>query len=216
MHLPATLFAVIACFGFSVSSHAAEAKPSWQAEWERTVKAAEEEGQLTVYIAGYGAILDAGVFQKTFPKIKVISVTGSGTQLAPRIVSERRAEKFLADVYNGGGTSLYQMLYLGKMLEPLKPELLLPEVVDPSKWWRQAQVVDKEQRLHVCLRGHVSAERCRRITPTGEPQNSNLLGFLNPKYKSKIVSIDTGSALGLAIQYLYYHPELGPEFMRRF
>jgi ABC-type glycerol-3-phosphate transport system substrate-binding protein len=92
---------------------AAETK---QAEWERIVRAAEQEGQVVVYIAGYEAVIEAGAFQKAYPKIKVVTVTGSGTQLAPRIASERRAEKYLADVYNGGGNSLYQVLHLGKML----------------------------------------------------------------------------------------------------
>ena len=71
-----------------------------------------------------------GGVSEGYPKIKVTSVTGSGTQLAPRIVAERRGEKYLADVYSGGGTSIYQNLYLGKMLDPIKPALILPEVVD--------------------------------------------------------------------------------------
>ena len=53
------------------TAHAAESKPNWQTEWERTVKAAEEEGQLTVYVSGYGALIDSGIFQKAYPKIKV-------------------------------------------------------------------------------------------------------------------------------------------------
>jgi hypothetical protein len=47
---------------------AAESKPSGQAEWDRTVRAAEQEGQVTVSIGGYGAIIDAGVFQKLIPR----------------------------------------------------------------------------------------------------------------------------------------------------
>ncbi|HKY10007.1 MAG TPA: hypothetical protein VJQ55_17295, partial [Candidatus Binatia bacterium] len=72
---------------FSVGTlHGAEPPAAWQASWERTVKAAEAEGQLTVYISGYSAVIEAGVFQKAFPKIKVTIVPGTGTQLAPRIV----------------------------------------------------------------------------------------------------------------------------------
>ena len=70
------LYGLILCLWVSCFSHAAEFKSAWQVEWERTVKAAEEEGQLTVYIAGYGALIDSGLFQKTYPKIKVTSVTG--------------------------------------------------------------------------------------------------------------------------------------------
>ena len=152
------ILAVISIALWVATADSAESKPSWQTEWERTVKAAEEEGQLTVYVSGYGALIDSGIFQKVYPKIKVTSVTGSGTQLAPRIVAERRGEKYLADVYSGGGTSLYQNLYLGKMLDPIKPALILPEVVDPSKWWEGKQkYVDREGRYIFAFEGNVAA-----------------------------------------------------------
>jgi hypothetical protein len=62
---------------------AAEAKASWQVEWDQTVRAAEQEGQVMVSIGGYGAIIDSGVFQKTYPKIKITHVTGAGTRHYP-------------------------------------------------------------------------------------------------------------------------------------
>ena len=184
-------YGIILCLWSSGFSQAAESKPAWQAEWERTVKAAEEEGQLTVYIAGYGALIDSGMFQKAYPKIKVTSVTGSGTQLAPRIVAERRGEKYLADVYSGGGGSIYQSLYLGKMLDPLKPALILPEVIDPTKWWEGKQrYADREGRYIIVYEANVAAG-------ASPAYNSNLINpkdykslwdFLNPKLKGKIVS----------------------------
>ena len=203
------------------TANAAESKPNWQAEWERTVRAAEEEGQLTVYVSGYGALIDSGIFQKAYPKIKVTGVTGSGTQLAPRIVAERRGEKYLADVYSGGGTSLYQNLYLGKMLDPIKSALILPEVVDPSKWWEGKQkYVDREGRYIFVFEGNVAAG-------ASPAYNTNLINpkdyrsfwdFLNPKLKGKIVSPDIRRVRGFgpSMQYLYYHADLGPEFLRRF
>jgi len=52
------LFASFAiCLAIDVAVDGAESRPAWQAEWERTVKAAEAEGQLTVYISGYSAII---------------------------------------------------------------------------------------------------------------------------------------------------------------
>lgn len=135
-----------------------EANPNSKAEWEETVKAAEKEGQVTVYIAGYGAVVDSQAFQKKYPKIKVVSVTGSGSQLTPRIAAERRAGKYLTDVYNGGGNSLYQVLYLGKMLDSIKSALILPEVVDQSKWWEgKHKYVDREGRHIFVYEGNVSA-----------------------------------------------------------
>jgi iron(III) transport system substrate-binding protein len=205
----------------AIGASAAESKPGWQVEWERTVKAAEAEGQLTVYIAGYSAVVEAGVFQKAFPKIKVTLVPGIGTQLAPRIVAERRAEKFLADVYNGGGTSLYQVLYLGKMLDPLRPALILPEVTDTSKWWEgKHKYVDREASYMFVYEGNVSsggspAYNTQMINPK---DYRSYWDFLNPKLKGKIGSIDIRKLRGVgpSMQYLYYHPELGAEFVRRF
>ena len=47
--------------------HAGEAA-KWQAEWDRTVRAAEQEGQVAVSIGGYGAIIDSGAFKKPIPR----------------------------------------------------------------------------------------------------------------------------------------------------
>jgi iron(III) transport system substrate-binding protein len=199
---------------------AAEVNTSWQSEWDQTVRAAEKEGQLTVYIGGYGAIIDAGVFQKAYPKIKVTHITGAGTDLTARISAERRAGKYLADVYNGGGNSLFQILYVGKMLDPIKPALILPEVTNPAKWWEGKQkYADKDGQYIFVYEGNVAAG-------AGAGYNSQLLDpreyktywdFLTPKLKGKIVSTDIRKVRGAGIpwQFLYYHPDLGPKFLRR-
>ena len=207
-HLTGLLSLAVLCCAV-IPAFAADPKPAWQAEWERTVKAAEEEGQLTVYIAGYGALIDSGLFQKAYPKIKVTSVTGSGTQLAPRIVAERRAEKYLADVYSGGGGSLYQNLYLGKMLDPIKPALILPEVVDPTKWWEGKQkYVDREGRYIIVYEANVAAGASPAYnTNLIDPKDyKSLWDFLNPKLKGKIVSPDIRRVRGSgpSFQYLYF------------
>lgn len=200
---------------------AADVKSSWQAEWDKTVRAAEQEGQVTVSIGGYGAIIDSGVFQKAFPKIKVTAITGAGTDLTARISAERRAGKYLVDVYNGGGNSLFQVLYRGKMLDPLKPALILPEVTDPTKWWEGKQkYADKEGEYVLVYEGNVAAG-------AGAAYNNQLLDpreyksywdLLNPKLKGKLLSVDVRKVRGAGIpwQFLYYSPELGPKFLRRF
>jgi len=199
---------------------AADAKSSWQAEWDRTVRAAEQEGQVSVSIGGYGAIIESGVFQKAFPKIKVNYITGAGTDITARIVAERRAGKYLLDVYNGGGNSLYQALYVGKMLDPIKPALILPEVLDVTKWWEgKIKYADKDGQYIIVYEGNVAAG-------AGAGYNTQLVDpreyktywdFLNPKLKGKIISSDIRKVRGAGIpwQFLYYSPELGPKFLRR-
>src|SRR5262245_26323741 len=100
----------------------AESKPSWQQEWEKTLEAARKEGQVTVYISGYEEILPE--FQKEYPEIKVVPTTGRGSQIGQKLLAERRAEKYHADVVNAGGVTTYQ-LFPAKVFDPIKPALLL-------------------------------------------------------------------------------------------
>ena len=57
-------------------------------------------------------------------------VTGRGPELSQRVMSERRAEKFMVDLYISGNISPLTVFHRAKILEPVKPLLLLPEVVE--------------------------------------------------------------------------------------
>lgn len=119
---------------FAVASAVwAEEKKGWQAEWERTVAAAEKEGEVSFYTLGEYRYL--GEFEKRFPKIKVKVVPGKGSELLSRIMTERRAGKYLADIARIGNTSPYS-LYQAKALQPIASAFILPEVKDETKWWQ--------------------------------------------------------------------------------
>jgi hypothetical protein len=85
-------------------------RPAWAAasaadlEWEKTVKAAEQEGQVNVYAISQEAEWHA--FQRRFPKIKLVLVHGSASQTLQRIMAERRAGKFVADVVRLGSREI--------------------------------------------------------------------------------------------------------------
>jgi len=83
------------------TSIAAELRPAWQVEWEKTVKAAEEEG-VVIYMTQAFEPVFRETFQKKYPKIKVTMVTGRGPELSQRIMSERRGGKYIADLYVSG------------------------------------------------------------------------------------------------------------------
>src|SRR4030095_11662523 len=113
------------------NGRALSAEGSWESEWERTVKAAEQEGQVVIYkISGDS---EWNAFQKKYPKIKVLLVPGSAAQIQQRILAERRAGKYLADMVRlGGGTTT--VLFKSKALDPITSTFILPEVKDTSKW----------------------------------------------------------------------------------
>src|SRR5207249_2078310 len=109
-------------------------KPAWQLEWEKVVEAAKKEGQVAVYISGYEEVLPE--FQKEYPEIKVLPTTGRGSQIGQRLLAERRAEKYLADVVNAGGVTTFQQLHPAKVFDPIKPALIFAEINDTSKWYQ--------------------------------------------------------------------------------
>jgi hypothetical protein len=55
---------------------AAESKPSWQDEWEKTLQAAKKEGRSPFTSAAMTR--SCRIFRKDYPDIKVVAVTGRG------------------------------------------------------------------------------------------------------------------------------------------
>ena len=76
-------------------------------EWERAVKAAELEDEVSCYTLGEVGFLSE--FEKEFPRIKVKVVQGRGNELLARIMTERRAGKYLADVAHRQHVALFSV-----------------------------------------------------------------------------------------------------------
>lgn len=198
---------------------AADAKLSWQADWEKTVAAARAEGQVTVYVhSTYVPVLQSGVFEKAFPGIKLTIVSGIENDLERRFTAERRANKYLADVFMVGVLRSYDFMQ-AKYLDPIKPALLLPEVVDESKWWQGKHHYSDPERKY--LFRYVASAQYGQIsynTQLVQPKEfTSFHDFLNPKWRGKILARDirTPGTGGSAIRLFYYHPEMGPEFVRK-
>ena len=64
----------------------------WKAEWEKTIEAAKKEGRLNLYVGRYGQAPLLEEFKKEYPEIKVVSVNGTGDQIATRLVAEAREQ----------------------------------------------------------------------------------------------------------------------------
>jgi len=107
---------------------AQETKQNSRTKWEETVRKAEKEGKLSIYMSRgseFHKIIRA--FHKEFPKIRVSLVLG-GSHYAARILSERRAKKYLADLVVTGPGTPYYVLYRGKSLTPSNPLSSCPKL----------------------------------------------------------------------------------------
>jgi iron(III) transport system substrate-binding protein len=207
-------FISLLCLG---TARPSGAQSDWKKEWEKTLAEARKEGQVTIYIYRYERLLED--FKKDYPGINVVSVTGRGNELTNRIMAERRAGKFIADIYSGGTNSLYNTLYKGKALEPLKPLLILPEVTDISKWYgNEHRYADPEGKFIFSYIGSPSNAQLAYNTKLVNPNEfKSYQDVIHPKWKGKIVSLDPrDTGLGATMQFYYYNPEIGPEFMKKF
>ncbi len=205
------------CATFVPSAVCGAELPSRQQQWETTLAAAKKERKVYIYMYRYGKVLD--VFRKDYPEIEPFLLSGTGAQIVTRIMAERRSEKYLADVV-GLGSSNYRILHLqAKSLEPIQPALMLPEVVDPSLWYGgRHRYLDPEGKYVFTYIANASYAQLYYNTTLVNPKEfSSYFDLFKPKWRGKIVAVDPRpkTEIGGTMQFFYYHPELGPAFIRQ-
>ncbi len=197
-----------------------QSDPGWKAKWEKIVQAAKKEGQVTFYNYNPNAHLLGARFRKKYPEIKTVVFQGRGGMVAQRILAERRAKKFLADVSMEGFNSNYLVLHKkGKAFDPIKPALMLPEVVDESLWWQgRHHYLDDRGRYVFRVVGAPQLGSLSYNTKLVDPKKvRSVWDILDPKWKGKIGARDArrpGPGNG-ALRFFYHNPKIGPDFIRR-
>ena len=195
---------------------AAEAE-GWKSEWARTVEAAKKEGQLAAYGGAEISHPDIiAAFTKEYPEIKVTNVTGRASDVTARILAERRAEKYLADVI-ASGPNAPRTLYLAKALDPIAPAMILREVTDQSKWYGGKHwYADPEHKHILIFEGSVATTGLAVNTKLMSPNEiASYWDLAQPKWKGKLLAMDPrGAALPTPVLMLYYDPDVGPEYLK--
>lgn len=171
-------------------SAGASAKPAGNADWDNLVAAAKKEGKVAVVIAsgaGYEAVMAA--FEKAYPDIKVEADYQHGADFRPKVAAERAASQYLRDLYIGASVVLD--LKKDGYLDPLRPVLTLPEVVDDSKWpgGLDAAFMDKEKydfAFEMSVKYAVSVNR----DAVPESQLNKVDDLLEPQWGPKLAIID--------------------------
>ena len=192
----------------------------WHTEWEKIVKAAKAEREVAVgcepAVDNQNALME---FSKAYPDIQLkISPIGA-RDFANRVMAERRAERYLADVFSGGSTSPTQVLVPAKALDPMRPALILPEVADESFWFRKKfHFADRENQYVFLSAGAVINDVVVYNTKLVRPDElRSFWDLTNPKWKGKIAAYDPRLPGGASndMRFLYYNPKLGPKFIQK-
>ncbi len=144
--------------------------------------------------------------------IPVEYLGGRGGEMRQRIIREHNAGIYTIDVYLGGDP----LLYRAKVLAPLKPELILPEVVDPTKWEKgKLWFMDPEEKYVLRLFNNLVAVfdiNTRYVRPE---EIRSVQYFLDPKWKGKISAYDpTISGTGNS-RATYFYLLFGEAFIKK-
>ena len=216
---PALAVFVIVLLALHSDLKSASAPLNWKQDWEATQRAAEKEGRLIIYgpRSADQEKVYSDTFQQAFPRIKVNYSAGRMSEVISRIMAEQRAGVRQADLILGGTDILLGTLKSKRLLQPIRPSLLLPEVIDTAVWFRG--------RLWFADNEDTFIPMWRAVPYTGACINTNLVkageiksywDLLQPKWKSKIVSQDLriGSARN-QMYTVYIRKDLGPDYLKR-
>jgi len=186
-------------------------------DWDRTVAAAKKEGQ--VVVAGSP---DLVMRRKVIPKftarygIEIEYLAGRSSRIAARVRTERDAGLSTVDVFMAGIGTTTRTLYPEKLIQPLKPLLVLPEVVNGSKWKIGRLWFADPEKKYVIRAFNRLGSFCIINTDYVKPEEIRAAkDLLNPKWKEKI-SVDDptvpGTGANTAAQFLM---QFGEEFVKR-
>lgn len=204
----------------AVCTWAYPAQLSAQAEWEKVLRAARQEGR--VAIAGapgeeFRTALAVG-FEKAHPEIKVEYVGLSGRDVVPRILQEHKIGKNPWDIYLAGATSaLSAFKPLGVFFQPLRPALIRPEVFDDKKWSGgfDSGFLDQAKKYIYAFDGTASKPIYVNWDAVSPQELRTPEDLLEPKFSGKIVWDDPrthGPGVNAAQLFLLGY---GEDFLKR-
>ena len=191
----------------------------WKAEWDKTVAAAKKEGRLVIVMSSSEGRRDFLLtrWKRDFPEIALSATVMRGASLLPGWVAERRAGRYLWDVFHSGAISGVATMRAG-LLDPLLPELILPEVKDPEIWggWDDA-FYDNQRKYLLALVSDLQSPYYNAGMLA--PEKLKALGLkvlLEPSLKGKSTWFDPRiEGPGASFMVLLAHV-LGEERLRRF
>lgn len=188
---------------------AAPVKTGWEAEWEKILTTGRREGVVVLYSTLGSDVRNA--FTEAFPKatgIKLDMVTGRSSQAAAKITTERNVGIYLVDVFSAGPNNMFDFIDKG-FLQPLKPQLILPEVKDPNVWFqKKLPFMDKKGDSVFAFRANPGGYTL--MINTNQVKESEVTSFwdlLDSRWKGKIVMDDvtsTGSGQKWVMMGLLY------------
>ena len=202
----------------TTTAQAAEIRADWKANWDKTVEAAKKEGTLVLYGATGSGIRRSltEAFEKAYPFLKLEYFPSEAGPLAARLTAEHKAQRFDVDALVTSTSATILTLKPQGILEPIKPVLILPEVVDGKNWIKGSlDFTDKEKQYNVAFLTSVKCFLGINTDVVGPQDIKSLQDLLDPRWKGKIATNDPRVAGPGVGAYGWAMSAGGPEYLRR-
>src|SRR5579884_4472789 len=202
----------------SAAGPAAAGQEAWQAEWDRVVAAAKQEGHVVVTgPPGESARQALTAFQQAYPEIQLEYSGQRGADFISRALSERRADRYLTDVFVSGTGGIIGDLLPAGAIDPLKPALIRPEVLDDSHWYNGFDFgfVDLARQYVFSFSMYVSYTLTINRDVVPESEFNKLADLLDPKWKGKISINEPRDSTAGALHSVVIMQRLGVDAYRK-
>jgi ABC-type Fe3+ transport system substrate-binding protein len=189
---------------------------AFEAEWAALKAAAQAEGEV-VFRIGSG---ESASFREHREELQDILgfelniVTGSSSQLAPKIVAEREAGQYTMDLYYSGPSTISRVLVPAGAIMPLDEYIIHPDILDRDAWFgNEFPIADVIQ--DPALADYSTIEGKHVLAYGADPSEINSwYDLLDPKYKGKIVMPDPREG-GQSGPVGFLREVVGEDYLRR-
>ncbi|HEY7066898.1 MAG TPA: extracellular solute-binding protein [Chloroflexota bacterium] len=198
---------------------------AWEQEWDALVAAARQEGTVAVLGPPTPELRRRApeAFQKRFG-ITLEYVGQASGEFGARLASERGAGVYSADVVVSGANTMYEIIAgSGKiengvmgMLAPLRPALILPEVLDPANYRTGKPLfMDPAEQYVLRTANYTSFDVAVNTDQVRPADVQTLQDLLKPEFRGKMAAYDptiAGSGISDAV---YKYERLGREYVKQ-
>jgi len=190
----------------------------WKKTWDETLAAARKEGKVAVVGSPDPVMRNEVIpaFEKRYG-IKVDYIAGRSSEITERVKLERGSGIYSIDAYLSGPDTQYNILHAEKMIDPLGPYLILPEVTE-GKNWKTGKLwfMDKDGAYVLRLFNSVDSLIFINTDHVKLEEIKAAKDLLNPKWQGKISTEDPTSDRGSGGNTAAnIYSQLGADFARK-
>ena len=171
---------------------------TFEEQWQALIEGAQEEGEIVIVTSRSPVRSHGGAFDEFGEKfgIKVILNAGSARDNEDRILAERSRGRFTIDIVASGTTTTNRLVDAGA-IQPLRPLLIHPEILDRSQGWLFEEMFwnDQAQKFLMADRLEVAnmVDIYYNTDNVSQAEADSIKGYadlLRPEFKGRIVTLD--------------------------